>query len=96
MINTTIIQNYGVTLYGNPNCLPIIKAVADFANGPGEIGLIESNPWVHYGSSSFTYHLSSPRTLIPMSPASAFLTPPCLRFPIPSPASTIFHLALAS
>ena len=44
MVTSTIIQNYGVTLYGNPNCKPTIKASSNFTNGPGQIGLIDGNP----------------------------------------------------
>ncbi|TGO43802.1 hypothetical protein BCON_0850g00010 [Botryotinia convoluta] len=44
MVNSTIIQNYGVSLHGNPNCLPVIKALPTFQNAPGAIGLIDGNP----------------------------------------------------
>ncbi|KAF7862760.1 hypothetical protein EAF04_007632 [Stromatinia cepivora] len=44
MVNSTIIQNYGVSLHGNPNCLPVIKALPAFQNAPGAIGLIDGNP----------------------------------------------------
>ncbi|KAF7907389.1 uncharacterized protein EAF01_004975 [Botrytis porri] len=44
MVNSTIIQNYGVSLHGNPNCLPVIKALPAFQNAPGTIGLIDGNP----------------------------------------------------
>ncbi|KAJ5593693.1 hypothetical protein N7537_010597 [Penicillium hordei] len=44
MINSTIIQNYGVSLHGNPNCLPTIKAFPSFANGDGAMGMIDGNP----------------------------------------------------
>ena len=43
-ISSTVIQNYGVTLYGNPNCMPTIKASSNFTNGPGEVGLIDGDP----------------------------------------------------
>ncbi|KAF7955127.1 uncharacterized protein EAE97_000386 [Botrytis byssoidea] len=44
MVNSTIIQNYGVSLHGNPNCLPVIKALPAFQNAPVAIGLIDGNP----------------------------------------------------
>lgn len=46
MVNSTIIQNYGVSLHGNPNCLPVIKALPAFQNAPGAVGLIDGNPLV--------------------------------------------------
>lgn len=46
MINSTIIQNYGVSLHGNPNCLPTIKAFPSFTNGVGAMGMIDGNPYV--------------------------------------------------
>lgn len=43
MVNSSIIQNYGVSLHGIPNCLPVIKALPTFQNAPGAIGLIDGN-----------------------------------------------------
>ncbi|THV44472.1 hypothetical protein BGAL_0634g00020 [Botrytis galanthina] len=43
MVNSSIIQKYGVSLHGNPNCLPVIKALPTFQNAPGAIGLIDGN-----------------------------------------------------
>jgi hypothetical protein len=46
MISSNIVQHQGVSLHGNPNCMPVIKALSSFKNGNGKSGLIEGNPWV--------------------------------------------------
>lgn len=50
MISTNIVDYYYTQIIGNPNCVPIIKAFANF-NGTG-IGLIDGDP---YGANGLGY-----------------------------------------
>jgi glucan 1,3-beta-glucosidase len=52
LINASITDYYYTQMIGNPNCLPIIKASADFAAPAGNIGLIDGDP---YGANGLQY-----------------------------------------
>jgi glucan 1,3-beta-glucosidase len=52
LINASITDYYYTMMIGNPNCLPIIKASANFAAPAGNIGLIDGDP---YGANGLEY-----------------------------------------
>ena len=52
MINSSIVDYYYTQMVGNPNCLPTIRAFSTFAAPPGNIGLIDGDP---YGANGLSY-----------------------------------------
>ncbi|KAK3058591.1 hypothetical protein LTR09_000155 [Extremus antarcticus] len=45
LISASITDYYYTQMIGNPICLPVIKATANFAAPPGNIGLIDGDPY---------------------------------------------------
>ena len=52
IINQTITDYYYTQMIGNPNCIPTIKATANFSAPAGNIGLIDGDP---YGANGLQY-----------------------------------------
>ncbi|KAF2220187.1 pectate lyase superfamily protein-domain-containing protein [Elsinoe ampelina] len=51
-VSAPIIDIYYTHIIGNPNCLPVIKALSNYTLSPGAIGIIEADP---YGANGLSY-----------------------------------------
>lgn len=53
LVSKNIIDYYYTMIIGNPNCMPTIKALANFAASPGSIGVIDGDPYGNSGTLSY-------------------------------------------
>ncbi|KAL8825282.1 MAG: hypothetical protein Q9191_004507 [Dirinaria sp. TL-2023a] len=59
LLTGPLIDYYETQLIGNPNCLPILRPLANFTNRPGTIGVIDGDPYgaggLGFGSTNVFY-----------------------------------------